>query len=84
MYCSCNLKPSASLRTDYSMHANASPPAGGPSDNLACGRDHVTEKAVMHRAPCLSLTKASRALSFVVCVSFGKKVKLGRGLPPSC
>ena len=26
------------------MDAHASPPVGGASDNLACGRDHVTEK----------------------------------------
>ena len=61
------------LETHYSMHAHASPPPGGASDYPACGQDCVTEKVVTHPAPCLSEASRSRAVSFVLCVSFGKK-----------
>ena len=82
-YCSCNLILSASLRTHYSMHAHASPPPGGASDCPTRGRDRVTEKLVTHPAPCLP--KASRGLSQLCLLRFlWQKVKLGRGLPPSC
>ena len=82
-YCSWNLKLSASLGTHYSMHAHASPPPGGASDCPARGRDRVTEKLVTHPAPCLP--KASRALSELFLLRFlWQKVKLGRGLQPSC
>ena len=73
----------ASLRTHYSMHAHGSPPPGGASDCTAHARDRVTEKLVTHLAPCLP--KASRALSELCRLRFlWQKVKLGRGLPPSC
>ena len=58
------------------MHAHASSPP-------ARGRDGVTEKLVTHPAPCLP--KASRAPSELCPLRFlWQKVKLGRGLPPSC
>ena len=66
-----------------SMHADASPPPDGGSDCTARGRDRVTEKLVTHPAPCLP--KASRALSELCRLRFlWQKVKLGRGLLPSC
>ena len=43
----------------------------------------VLQKNLLHPAPCLP--KASRALSELFLLRFlWQKVKLGRGLPPSC
>ena len=71
------------LGTPLFRDAHASPPPGGASDCPAHGRDRVTEKLVTHPAPCLP--KASRAPSELFLLRFlWQKVKLGRGLPPSC
>ena len=76
LYCSCNLKLSASLRTHHSMLAHRQALAGA-SDCKARGRDRVTEKLC---APC---SMSAKGASFVILSFLWQKVKLGRGLPPA-